>query len=118
VRELAGQREPAMKTEDLHNALKSGGWVKLAIMDLLRNDMIRRTGQGLVLTERGLQSAANLIRSHRLWETYLCEKMGFCAADAHYAAHRLEHVTDATLQERLQSAANYPTRDPHQKDIP
>jgi manganese/zinc/iron transport system permease protein len=80
--------------------------------------MVRRTSEGVVLTENGLKFAADLIRSHRLWETYLCEKMGFCEAEAHYSAHRLEHVTDETLQERLKSASNYPTHDPHRKEIP
>ncbi|MFZ5571113.1 MAG: metal ABC transporter permease [Thermodesulfobacteriota bacterium] len=118
VQELSGRRQSAVKAVDLSNALKSGAWVPTALLDLLRRGLVQRTGEGIVLTESGLQAAANLIRSHRLWETYLCEKMGFCEAEAHYSAHRLEHVTDKDMQEKLQSASNYPTRDPHQKVIP
>jgi len=118
VQELAGQRAPAVKTDDLRNALQTGAWVNAALLDLRRTKMVRRTPAGMVLTESGLSSAANLIRSHRLWETYLCGQMGFCDAEAHYSAHQLEHVTDEVMQERLKSAANYPTRDPHQKIIP
>ncbi len=118
VRELAGKGVAAVKTEDLRNALKTGRWVRLALMDLLRSKMVRHTPEGVVLTASGLTAAANLIRSHRLWETYLCDKMGFCDAEAHYSAHHLEHVTDKEMQERLKRAANYPTQDPHQKAIP
>jgi manganese/zinc/iron transport system permease protein len=118
VQELAGQRAPAVNTDDLRNALQTGAWVNAALLDLLRTKMVRRTPAGVVLTESGLSSAANLIRSHRLWESYLCGQMGLCDAEAHYSAHQLEHVTDEVMQERLKSAANYPTRDPHQKVIP
>jgi manganese/zinc/iron transport system permease protein len=118
VRELSGQQASAVKTGDLRNALRSGGWVRLALMELRRNRMVQRTPEGVVLTESGLAAAASLIRSHRLWETYLCDTMGFCDAEAHYSAHQLEHVTDEAMQEQLNSAANYPTRDPHQKAIP
>jgi manganese/zinc/iron transport system permease protein len=118
VHELAGQQLAAVKPDDLNNALKSKAWVRLALAQLIRNKMVQRTQKGYALTKAGLQSAANLIRSHRLWETYLCDKMGFCAADAHFSAHRLEHVTDTAMQKQLQSAANYPTMDPHQKAIP
>jgi manganese/zinc/iron transport system permease protein len=118
VYELSGQRNSAVKQDDLCKALKTRFWVTAALLDLTRGKKVRRTSEGVVLTENGLRSAVNLIRSHRLWETYLCDRMGFCAAEGHYSAHRLEHITDASMQASLKSASNYPTRDPHQKNIP
>ncbi len=118
VRELADNDLPAVKKADLHKALKSGGWVTAALGDLIRRKLVTRTPTGLMLTETGIRQAKRLIRSHRLWETYLCERMGFCNAEAHYSAHRLEHITDPGMQTRLADASGNPTLDPHQKQIP
>ncbi|MBT8342491.1 MAG: iron ABC transporter [Desulfatitalea sp.] len=118
VRELTGQPSAAVKVEDLRKALKAGWWLNVALVDLTRKKLIHCPLQDMRLTEKGMQSAANLIRSHRLWETYLCDKLGFCDAEAHYAAHRLEHVTDQKMQQRLRHASNFPNEDPHHKPIP
>jgi manganese/zinc/iron transport system permease protein len=118
VHELAGEKSSAVKHKDLYQALKSIGWVKLALMDLNRRKLVRQTKDLITLTPEGLTLAANIIRSHRLWETYLCDKLGLCAAEAHFSAHHFEHVTDAAMQENLNTVSNYPTLDPHQKEIP
>lgn len=56
-------------------------------------------GNGLALTDTGAHRAQNLVRSHRLWEIYLVEKMGL-------SPDQLAKVT-----------ANR-TQDPHQLQIP
>lgn len=63
------------------------------------------------LTEAGRQRAAELIRRHRLWETYLVHRAGISADHAHEPAEHLEH-----LAEPLPSGG--PQHDPHGKAIP
>jgi Mn-dependent DtxR family transcriptional regulator len=74
--------------------------------------------QELTLTPAGAEKGKDLIRSHRLWETYLCDKLGYCSADVHRRAHELEHFTDASLQTSLGRATGNPVADPHQRKIP
>lgn len=70
------------------------------------------------MTEEGRSIARSLIRSHGLWETYLCGKMRFYAEGEHYSVHRLEHVTDKAMQAKLVEEAGHPIQDPHHKTIP
>jgi manganese/zinc/iron transport system permease protein len=116
--ELAPDDAPPAKAVDIHAALKNGFSTRVAIWDLARRRLIHRRGDDLALSETGLEAGRNLIRSHRLWETYLCDKWSFCAEDVHYTAHQLEHFTDPQLQAELGKAAGDPDRDPHRKRIP
>ncbi|MBL9150190.1 MAG: metal ABC transporter permease [Phycisphaerae bacterium] len=53
------------------------------------------TANGLVrLTPTGVAEAQAIIRSHRLWETYLVEEAGLAADHVHESAERLEHVRE------------------------
>lgn len=72
----------------------------------------------MALTPSGKTAGKGMIRSHRLWETYLCDVMGYCDADAHRHAHRFEHFTDAEFQHRLSEATGNPEQDPHRRVIP
>ncbi len=116
--ELAPDEATPVTPTDLRSAMKMDFPVRLGIWDLARRNLIRRSGAGLQLTESGLNAGRNLIRSHRLWEAYLCDKMGFCVEDVHYTAHRLEHFTDADMQARLQQAAGKTALDPRLRKIP
>ena len=108
----------AVRPKDLQEALKQGGSVRLALWDLLRRKWIQRSRAGYRLTDNGLRAGKDLIRSHRLWESYLCENLGVCAADVHFQAHQLEHFTDPELQSELDRQTGHPSIDPHEKQIP
>lgn len=116
--EVAPTNAVALGIPDLSEALKRGVAVRLAVWDLLRTKRIRRRAVGFELTEAGLRESTGIIRSHRLWESYLCDRMGFCMASVHQSAHRLEHVTDPEMQAELHRAAGRPERDPHDRKIP
>jgi Mn-dependent DtxR family transcriptional regulator len=75
-------------------------------------------GIGLNLTSVGEQEGRGLIRSHRLWEAYLCNQLSACATDVHLPAHKLEHFTDASMQSQLDQEIGHPEVDPHQRKIP
>ena len=103
---------------DLQQAIRAGFWLRPALVKLVRTGMVDEAAGGYALTAAGTDAGRNLVRSHRLWESYLCDKLGFCAADVHKAAHQLEHFTDDALQERLSTATGDPRQDPHQREIP
>ncbi len=108
----------SMQVEDLRQALKQDLTVRLALWHLVRRRRIARGANGFNLTAEGLQEGRQLIRSHRLWESFLCGKMGYCETDVHTPAHHLEHFTDDAMQTRLADASDSPQEDPHRRAIP
>jgi len=74
--------------------------------------------RGAALTGAGEQVALEVIRHHRLIETYLHEKLGYAWDEVHEEAHRLEHVISEDLEERMAQALGNPRVDPHGEPIP
>ena len=116
--ELAPAGAAPVPVSDVKTALEANVTVPLMAWRLSRRGLIDRQSEGLSLTPGGQAAGQRMIRSHRLWETYLCDVMGYCDMDAHRHAHRFEHVTSPELQERLSEATGHPEADPHQRQIP
>jgi DtxR family Mn-dependent transcriptional regulator len=74
--------------------------------------------QGVALTERGEKAALEMLRHHRLLETFLSEHLGMPWHEVHAEADRLEHALSETLEDRLDAFLGYPTIDPHGAPIP
>jgi DtxR family Mn-dependent transcriptional regulator len=74
--------------------------------------------QGVSLTEKGQRLALHVLRSHRLVELYLVEKLGMSWDQVHAEADRWEHVLSDELADRMDSALGYPIYDPHGAPIP
>lgn len=74
--------------------------------------------QGVMLTDDGRLLALNLIRKHRLWETFLAEKLGFEWDKVHELAEQLEHIQSDELTQRLDAFLGNPAFDPHGEVIP
>lgn len=70
------------------------------------------------LTSAGREEAELLVRSHRLWETFLVEEIGLRPDHVHERAMELEHFTDTEMSEKLSEGIQYPPEDPHGKRIP
>lgn len=70
------------------------------------------------LTNEGKKLALEIIRKHRLWETFLCQKLGFDWEEVHEIAEQLEHIKSNKLIDRLDKFLNYPKTDPHGELIP
>lgn len=83
----------------------------------LRGQIEVRGGR-MALTEGGRKEAAAIIRSHRLWESYLVERGGFAPDHVHDAAMRLEHARDAERRSRLEPPEPARDVDPHDRPIP
>jgi len=77
-----------------------------------------RKHQGVTLTEDGRRIALEVIRHHRLLETYLIEALGFSWDEVHEQADILEHVISEKLEEKIAQALNHPRFDPHGAPIP
>lgn len=73
---------------------------------------------GVLLTEKGLFTAKMIIRKHRLWETFLVEKLNFSWDEVHEIAEELEHINSEVLINRLDTFLDYPSLDPHGDPIP
>ncbi len=116
--EVAPAGTAPMQADDFRQALKQDWTVRLALWGLVRRRWVERVADGFNLTAEGLQQGRQLIRSHRLWESFLCGKVGYCETDVHTPAHHLEHFTDDALQNRLADASDRPQEDPHQRTIP
>lgn len=85
---------------------------------LRRKGLVLADATGLRLTERGQAVARELIRSHRLWEHYLVERVGLPPDRIHSQAERFEHVTDRAMRDQLDRETSTATTDPHGQAIP
>jgi DtxR family Mn-dependent transcriptional regulator len=73
---------------------------------------------GVVLTDAGRQAALEVIRHHRLLETYLATRLGMPWDEVHREAEILEHHVSEALADRIAEALGHPERDPHGHPIP
>ena len=73
---------------------------------------------GAELSDNGRRVALEVIRHHRLLETYLAEALGVPWDEVHAEAEVLEHVLSEGLEERIAAHLGHPTLDPHGPPIP
>jgi DtxR family transcriptional regulator, Mn-dependent transcriptional regulator len=87
---------------------------KLAQMGFVKHEPYR----GIDLTETGLKIALEVVRHHRIIETYLTEVLGLPWDKVHDEAERLEHVLSEDVEAAMMEKLGHPTRDPHGSPIP
>ncbi len=112
------------KTEVPTNAIAE----KLKTTPASVTDMIKKLSQkglvmykkyrGVNISEEGKMHALKIIRKHRLWETFLVEKLNFSWDEVHEVAEQLEHIQSQLLVERLDKFLGNPEFDPHGEPIP
>lgn len=73
---------------------------------------------GVNITRKGKQLALSIVRKHRLWETFLVEKLSFQWDQVHDVAEQLEHIQSPLLIEKMDEFLGFPTADPHGHPIP
>src|SRR6185437_950713 len=74
--------------------------------------------RGVRLTPAGRRIALEVIRHHRLLESYLAEVLGMPWDRVHDEAEVLEHVLSDDLEELIAAKLGNPTVDPHGDPIP
>ncbi len=87
---------------------------KLAVKGLLKHEPY----YGVKLTAKGTATALKLVRRHRLWETFLVQRLGFGWDEVHDVAEQLEHVGSDKLTDSLDDYLGNPAYDPHGDPIP
>jgi DtxR family transcriptional regulator, Mn-dependent transcriptional regulator len=114
---------------------RSGSQTKLSTLACLLNiskaaatDMARKLSaknlvvyskyKPLMLTENGNQLALNIIRKHRLWESFLYRTLNLSLHEIHREAEQLEHLTSDFLAGKMEEFLGYPASDPHGDPIP
>lgn len=116
VEELGSQKQ--LTTAEASEAVGGGWLVGWGIKRLEQDGRINRSNGQLKLTEKGRKSARKLVRSHRLWETYLVQHLGMPLDHVHEPAHRVEHFIDEHLRQELESELDTDGQDPHGRAIP
>lgn len=74
--------------------------------------------KGCELTGEGERIAIQIIRKHRLWETFLVNKLEFGWEEVHDVAEQLEHIRSVKLIDSLDHFLGQPKFDPHGDPIP
>lgn len=80
--------------------------------------VVYKKHQGAMLTAEGERAALEVIRHHRLLETWLVQTLGYTWDEVHEEACRLEHVISEDFERRIAAALGNPLRDPHGDLIP
>ena len=73
---------------------------------------------GVRLTAVGRRVALNVLRKHRLVETFLVKVLEMDWSKVHAEAERLEHAISDEVLDRLDALLGHPTADPHGDPIP
>jgi len=112
---LAGTAELAERL-GVTRASVSGMLKKLAASP---DRLVRYTRyHGVRLTPAGRKVALEVIRHHRLVESYLVAALGYGWDEVHPEADHLEHVISEALEERIAAYLGNPQADPHGAPIP
>ena len=78
----------------------------------------REKYRGVELTSEGETVALEIIRHHRLIETYLAEQLGYDWSEVHDEADSLEHHISEAFEQRVADQLDDPDVDPHGDPIP
>ena len=87
---------------------------KLQEKELIKHEKYK----GVELTAKGTKLATSIIRKHRLWETFLVNKLDFSWGEVHDVAEQLEHIKSTELIDKLDLFLGHPKFDPHGEPIP
>lgn len=117
---LSQDTEEAISTNDLaEKMLTKASSVTDMLKKLCEKELLEyQKYQGCALTNEGKSHALAIIRKHRLWETFLVDKLSFGWDEVHEIAEQLEHIQSTELTDRLDEFLGFPKVDPHGEPIP
>lgn len=79
---------------------------------------VHRAREGVRLTPAGRKLALNVLRKHRLVETFLVQVLKMDWTEVHAEAELLEHAISDRVLDRLDALLGRPVSDPHGDPIP
>jgi DtxR family Mn-dependent transcriptional regulator len=74
--------------------------------------------RGVLLSAAGRRRALEVLRHHRLIETFLYDVLDYPLEEVHDEAERLEHFISEQFEERIAAKLGHPMLDPHGHWIP
>jgi DtxR family Mn-dependent transcriptional regulator len=74
--------------------------------------------RGVLLSAQGKMRALEVVRHHRLIETFLYKVLDYPIEEVHEEAERLEHFISERFEERIDAKLGHPKIDPHGHCIP
>jgi DtxR family Mn-dependent transcriptional regulator len=83
-----------------------------------RSPVVYERGQGVRLSAPGRKRALEIVRHHRLVETFLFQMLDYPLEDLHAEAERLEHFISEQFEAQIAKKLGNPDRDPHGHCIP
>ena len=83
-----------------------------------KHGLVRVLSEGIHLTPHGRAWALQVIRAHRLWESYLVDEVGVPLHKIHEQAEHKEHNITPAEADQIEAQLGYPLRDPHGDPIP
>ncbi|MGA0854390.1 MAG: DtxR family transcriptional regulator [Luteolibacter sp.] len=86
--------------------------------ELRARGLLVAAGDAHQLSEAGRKYALQVVRNHRIFETWLMRQTGKPAVDWHREAHREEHRLEADEVNAMADRMNNPRYDPHGDPIP
>lgn len=93
--------------------------VTAMIQKLARDQLVHHVPRREIsLTDSGTALARDLIRRHRLIETFLYNRLGYTWDEVHVEAERIEHAVSRKFVEAIDRELGYPKFDPHGDPIP
>jgi DtxR family Mn-dependent transcriptional regulator len=122
ILELSGVEKRQVSASDLAAALKiSRASVTKMLQKLSATKpplLIYEKHHGVRLAAAGAERALEIVRHHRLIETFLHQVLEYPWDEVHDEAERLEHFISERFEERIAAKLNYPQFDPHGHPIP
>ena len=119
VEEQTARGQAGMTAAQFNDALEAGRpQIARGIGTLEREGKLDRLGDAYALTDAGRGEAQDMIRAHRLWESYLEQNLTLPVDHLHAPAERLEHITDEAMRQKLAEATAHPEKDPQGKTVP
>lgn len=117
--ELGGKQRKVSNKQIAEGLNVAAGSVTEMVAKLVSEGLVIHTPYaGISLTDNGIKIAENLIRRHRLWETFLVDKLNYKLQDVHDDAEVLEHATSDNLVQHLDDFLGHPKHCPHGGMIP
>jgi len=118
IYKLSAETGTARPTQIAEAMGVSGPTVTATLGRLEARDLVIREGRAVRLTEAGTVQALDIVRKHRIAETFLVDVLGLDWEAAHEDACLLEHAMSARVLEALEAYLDNPDVCPHGHPIP
>jgi ABC-type Mn2+/Zn2+ transport system permease subunit/Mn-dependent DtxR family transcriptional regulator len=101
-----------------HNLNYQEKTISQASRFMAKSSLLSVSNDTVILSEEGINRAEQLVRAHRLWETYQVKQMGLKSDQIHDEADMLEHFLTEELLDEIDKTLGFPVSDPHDSPIP